>query len=520
MAKSRKEKERLSARFLRFRTQENKIALQSYTKTYKKLLRAAKFSYYDKKFKESSNDIKTTWKLINEVVGKTQVHKKLPDTFIHNGVILNDEQNIADGFNEFFSNIGANLAKQIVKSGKNVLEFMPQIECPSFVFNNVTPEILMKAANELQNKTSQGPDFISTKLMKEILTIIVQPICYLFTLSFKTGYIPLEFKTAKIIPIFKSEDPQSFNNYRPISLLSSFSKLLEKIVSIQMFKFIDKYSILYQHQYGFRKKHSTLHPIVHFLDNIFHAQNSSSPKPTLGIFLDLKKAFDTVDFSILLKKLDYYGFKGVTNLWFSNYLTNRFQYVSLGTFHSKMLPILCGVPQGSILGPLLFLLYINDMPNCTNFFTLLFADDTTLQLTSNNTDTLFQLANTELTKVNDWFSRNALTLNVKKTKYILFHTPRMAIDLPLPTLKINNSKIDRIHSNDTGDGSFKFVGMHLDEHLSWSKHVDNLVKKLNFACFTISRIKNILPLLHPKNPIYDSFPKPSGIWNFSLRGNL
>ena len=181
-------------------------------------------------------------------------------------------------------------------------------------------------------------------------------------------------------------------------------------------------------------------------------------------------------------------------MWFSNYLTNRFQYVSLGTFNSKMLPILCGVPQGSILGPLLFLLYINDMPNCTNFFTLLFADDTTLQLTSNNTDTLFQLANTELTKVNDWFSRNALTLNVKKTKYILFHTPRMAIDLPLPTLKINNSKIERIHSNDTGDGSFKFVGMHLDEHLSWSKHVDNLVKKLNFACFTISRIKNILPL--------------------------
>ena len=155
------------------------------------------------------------------------------------------------------------------------------------------------------------------------MPFIIQPIIHLFNLSFKTGYVPDSYKCAKVIPIYKSQEMDKFTNYRPISLLSSFSKLLEKVVANQMFRYLNKYNILYCHQYGFRPKHDTTQPILHFLDRIYNGLNQDSPEYTLTVFLDLKKAFDTVDINILLQKLCHYGFRNVTNIWFTNYLKNR-----------------------------------------------------------------------------------------------------------------------------------------------------------------------------------------------------
>ena len=159
--------------------------------------------------------------------------------------------------------------------------------------------------------------------------------------------------------------------------MSSFSKLQEKIVAKQIVGFLYKHKVLYENQFGFRKGHNTFHPVFKFLDKIFHSLNKPEPEFCIGIFLDLKKAFDTVNFEILLKKMENYGFQGKANKWFENYLTNRKQYVYINGKKSEEKKITCGVPQGSVLGPILFLIFINDLPRATNFFTLLFADDTT-----------------------------------------------------------------------------------------------------------------------------------------------
>ena len=176
--------------------------------------------------------------------------------------------------------------------------------------------LFMKKIKKLKSKNSAGPDNVSSRLLKDIIEVIIKPLTHVFNLSFKTGYIPPELKTAKVIPIYKGEDKYSFNNYRPISLISNFGKLLEKIAASQMIKYLDKFKILYVHQYGFRKGHNAIHPVLHFLDKIYKSFNKNDPDFSLSIMIDLKKAFDTCNFDILLKKLSHYGFRGISNLWF------------------------------------------------------------------------------------------------------------------------------------------------------------------------------------------------------------
>ena len=213
----------------------------------------------------------------------------------------------------------------------------------------------------------------------------------------------------------------------------------------------------------------------------------------LAVFVDLKKAFDTVDFSILINKLEHYGFRGKSNIWFQNYLTNRKQYVCYNDHNSDLSTITCGVPQGSVLGPLLFILYINDLPNCSNFTKLLFADDTTLQLSGNSISELERTAKLELTKVSDWFRANLLTLNIKKTKYILFSPPKKSSVAQNFSLFIDDVEIDRVGER-SSEKSFKFVGFHIDESLSWKYHLNQVMRNLSYANYTIARLKNFLPM--------------------------
>ena len=504
---SRKRKLKLLNKKIISPTNENITIFKHYNRVYVSLCRQAKFTYYNERFIFLAKDVKQTWNVINKALGRGNNKENIPKYFVSNGHILSHNLDIANGFNDFFSSVGPNLANDIPPSNINFEDFLTAGTDESFTFANITKEIILDNLKKLKSKSSSGPDNVSSKLLKSVIEPILKPLVHLFNRSFKTGYIPPELKTAKVIPIFKSGDKHCFNNYRPISLLSTFSKLMEKIVASQMIKYMSKHNILYKHQYGFRKGHNTTHPVVHFLNNIYENLNKRNPEYNLSVFIDLKKAFDTCDFDILLKKLAHYGFRGIPNKWFENYLRDRTQYTVINGVSSSKSTLFTGVPQGSVLGPILFLILINDLANISDkLFTILFADDTTFQFSSNDLRELYNTANQELIKASDWFKANKLTLNVSKTKYILFRGKTQEhLDLSQLDIQIDGQSVERVGKNCTSK-SFKFVGIHLDEFLTWEYHIEKVRNKLASANFAISRVKTLFPCFIKKN-IYNSLFK-------------
>ena len=272
-------------------------------------------------------------------------------------------------------------------------------------------------------------------------------------------------------------------------MLPCYSKIFEKCVAYQITNYLNANSLFYSNQFGFRKGHSTIHPLLKFLQYISNEKNKDNN--VLAIFIDLKKAFDTVNHCILLEKFKYYGITGKANAWFRSYLLNRQQFVSINSTNSNLATINIGVPQGSVLGPLLFLLFINDMPSNIDFFTILFADDTTLQLSDKSLDNLISRANFHLKSANDWFNSNRLTLNIKKTKCMLF-TPNNTSPPFSKPLKIDNINIERIGLR-FPTRSFKLVGIKLDDMLKWGEHANGVRSKLASTSYAIARLKKTVP---------------------------
>lgn len=325
--------------------------------------------------------------------------------------------------------------------------------------------------------------------MKNTIDYTAAPLTHIFNQSFSEGIIPPQLKIAKIVPIYKKGPKEAINNYRPISLLPAYSKLLEKIVCKQLTTFLTNENILYKHQYGFRQKHSTVHPLIHLLHDISKADDLN--ETMTAVFLDLSKAFDTINHEILINKLAHYGIRGIANNWFRSYLSSRFQYTEHDKHKSSKAKIEYGVPQGSILGPILFLIYINDIKNSTCLNLLSYADDTSIYASDKDLPRLFTHINTELDKLNHWFRANKLSLNTNKSNYIIF-SPSNKPKFDQYTIKIDNHEIDRIGNNQAVD-SFKFLGIYLDENITWKQHISAISSKISMSIYAMNRAKNILP---------------------------
>ena len=332
----------------------------------------------------------------------------------------------------------------------------------------------------------RGYDEISAKIVKSSINAIVSPLCNIFNSSLEKGIFPNALKIAKVIPIYKNGSKNMLNNHRPISILSIFSKILEKIVYDKLTSFIEKHNILHNKQFGFRKGYSTTHALIELTDKI--AKAFEKKHIVISLFLDLSKAFDCIDHSILLKKLKYYGIRGNAIQWFESYLCNRKQYVSVDNFNSEYKSISVGVPQGSNLGPLLFLLYINDLQYVSNILSvILFADDTSLFLSGKDPVALNNLFNSEMKSIQTWFTANKLYINRDKTCYMIFKSRNCRIQDNVISIELNDLSIKR-------ETSTKFLGVIIDENLNWKEHVNYIALKISKSIGVFNILKHILPL--------------------------
>ena len=446
---------------------------------------------------------KKTWDLLKEATVGSKQSKKI-DSLTVNGNLVMDQQLIAEEFNSFFTSIGNTISESVRPTATDPIHMMPDLpNLTELNLSNIEPGLLCDLVKSFEPKTSCDLDGISIKLLKHVIQDICTPLAHIFNLSTIHGKFPSKLKTSRTVPIFKAGSPLICDNYRPISLLSTLSKLLEKIVCKQLVGHLEDNNLLYTHQYGFQHGKSTEHNLIQLTNFINSALNEK--KYAIGIFLDLKKAFDVCSHSILLHKLEKMGIRGVTLDWFTSYLQNRMQKVDINGNLSTSKSLDISVLQGSILGPILFLCYINDLHLCTSLFTTMFADDTACADSDSCLDTLITRANTELKKIALWFRANKMAVNIGKTKYIIFHNKGKDTNMKGQSILFDDNELnlndpllitplERYHDNHPLPEcrAYKLLGLHLDEHLNFNHHTNFLCNKLTRSLFCIRRAKHLL----------------------------
>ena len=383
---------------------------------------------------------------MKEIIGKKKCNNEtLPKHLIVDKIEMHDAKSIAEKFNEFFVKIGPHLANKIPQCKLTFKSYLPTVNT-TLKGTVLSENEFEEAFKTLKRNKAPGHDVLDVNVITSVYEFIKKPRLKIFNESINLGIFPEKMKIAKVTPIFKSGKKELLTNYRPISALSCFSKILERIMYNRVYNYLNDNNLLFRKQFGFRKGHSTDHALIKLIDSIYDFFNQN--KYTLGVFIDLSKAFDTVDQNILIRKVNSYDIKTI---------------VVLNGFRS----IICGVPQGSILRPLLFIIYVNDLCSVSKIFEpTIFADDTNLFFSDKSIKELFHIANLELNKVFKWLNANKLSLNKDKTKYTFFHKAceKDNIPLKLPSLFLNDREIKQITST-------KYLGVLIDELLTWKEHI-------------------------------------------------
>ena len=445
-----------------------------------RVIREAKRLYFQKSFQENKGNGKETWKLLREALNVSKEKNSMPSCFV-DGDKLYEGKDVASGFNDFFSSIGQKLENDMPSTDSSPMQYLTHFDYQPFSSQLSTNPLQIESIIKSLNPVGGGVDKISTKILLATYTNCIHHLVYFFNLCLRRATFPDLLKVALIIPIYKAGERNKFTNYRPISLLPIFSKILEKIVYLYLSSYLDEHEILQNSQFGFRKKHSTYMPMVLIVDEITRALEKN--EKVLGLYLDLRKAFDTVNINILLDKLNGIGVRGTLLEILKSYFKNRVQRVKAEGFISENNDIKLGVPQGSILGPLLFLIYINDIPHVSDevkFY--LFADDTAVIVKGSSYDAIQAKIDSFIPKLTSWFTSNRLSLNPSKTCFQLyspFATQRSV------NILINHTQIKRCVS-------VKYLGVVFDENMKWQSYINIISAKISRLIGIMARVRSFL----------------------------
>ncbi|XP_063381206.1 uncharacterized protein LOC134667714 [Cydia fagiglandana] len=458
---------------------------KNYSRIFKKCIRQAQKNENTNLVSNAGNVAQASWNIINAKLGKDKPNQMLDDMNFK-GETLSNPQDITNAFNKQFLNMEENESHKPDNFRKDNIKFNS-----STIYLKPTDQFeITKVIKSLRNSKSCGYDELMTSVIKENAEVLALPLSHLINLSMMQGTFPDKLKISIIKPVFKKGDKRHSDNYRPIALIPIISKVFERVMYSRMLNFFDRFDVLSNRQFGFRKNRSTTSAILELLEDI--AESREKRLPVTAIFMDMSKAFDYVQHNILLDKLHKYGIRGICADWIESYLVNRQQLTettkycpktqTIVKFHSDVEIVKQGVPQGSILGPLLFLIYINDLPNITKHKVTLFADDCSVVVCCKDPATYELEVNTVFHDINVWLENNMLRVNLNKTNYIEFHAPQgnpTNINIMYKNVKIHSAT------------SLRFLGVMIDCHNSWEVHVEHLIKKLTRFIFALRRLRNI-----------------------------
>lgn len=477
---------------------ENNILSISY-KRYRNyctiLIRKTKNAYDRKQLEECANDPKKTWDTIKIITNMKKTKTQPFELLSHKP---HNEKSVIDNVNMFFINVGQNLASKIDTNLDYTLlrDSIPiQSHSSSFVLLETDLNEVCATITNLKNVTATGTDEISSKFLKMAKHLIAPPLTYVVNLCFTHGVFPNALKKSIVHPVHKNGDRDSVNNYRPISILPVLSKILEKLINVRLSNYLERTHLLSPCQYGFRAGKSTedaVYSLTRFVTNKLDKRSKC-----IGIFLDLAKAFDTVSIPILLEKMLNIGIRGVPLQLFTSYLTNRYQRTKIGETFSEEHLLNCGVPQGSILGPNLFLIYLNELcmhkPDHGEVFS--FADDTALVYWGETWDQVRECAEKGLQRVIMWLRKNQLSLNLEKTKYIKFSIKKLQ-DTSNMTIRAhtcnNHSSLNCLCTILESVKTIKYLGVTLDNHMNWGPHIDLISARIRRLIFTFKNLRYVV----------------------------